>query len=127
MKKWQRQGAARYGDEIQSPDYYERSNNYYTWDDLAKAQGKVPVLGNLEQVCGLPKADKYRVKEPEYIKKLSEVYTDKNVLLIRDTLIVHYLAASAWMLDLKAFNDKNKKMVSYSSVLFACQRDLAAV
>ena len=91
-------------EERQSPDYFKQANNYFTREELNKAQGKVPILEILEEIAGFPKADKYRVEEPEYVRKLSEIYTEENLPLIRDTLIVRCLALEAWMMDRECYD-----------------------
>lgn len=90
--------------ERQRPDYDERSNNYYTRDELAEALGNVPFLGMVEQAYGFPQAEKYRVMEPDYIKKLNELYREENLQLMKDTLIVTKVVGDAWLYDRESYD-----------------------
>lgn len=54
---------------------------------LKKLQGNVPILEMLEK-DGFPKADRYLVAYPDFVAKLNELYTEENLPLIRDFMIV---------------------------------------
>ncbi len=75
--------------EQQHPDYDKNSNNHVTRSELKALQKQVPILQVLEESMGFAKSDDYIVKEPDYFTKLAEVYTDENLELMRDFLIVH--------------------------------------
>ena len=76
-------------EQKQSPSYSRRTANYYSRNELIEAQRTLPVLSTIENGCGFPVADEYMVTWPAYIDKLSEVYTQENLPLIRDMLIVN--------------------------------------
>jgi predicted metalloendopeptidase len=78
-----------------SPSFVRRTLNYYSKDELMGLQKNLPILDTIEGGCNFPKADEFRVTWPSYLEKLSEVYTEENLPLIRDTLIVNGVDASA--------------------------------
>ena len=90
-------------EEQQSPDYFARIYNIFSRDEMEEAQGKLPILQELEQVEGYPAAEEYLVMQPEFLKKLNEVYTEENLPLIRDYLIVHGAVNMAGALDRECY------------------------
>ena len=90
-------------EEMQSPDYFARIYNVFTREEMEDAQGKLPILQQLEQVEGYPAAEEYLVMQPEYLKKLNEVYTQENLPLMRDYLIVHGTVSMAGALDRECY------------------------
>ena len=54
----------------------------------------MPVLEKLEK-DGFPQAKEYMVAMPDYLPKLNEFYTDENIGLIRDYLIVNSAVKTA--------------------------------
>lgn len=90
--------------EQQRPDFDDKSNNYYTREELAQTLGSVPFLGMIEQAYGFPQAETYRVFEPDYLKKLSELYQEQNLELIKDTLIVNKVVSDAWLYDRESYD-----------------------
>ncbi len=85
------------------PDYIEKINNRYTRDELEEAQGGLPVLATLEEAMGYPQADAYLLLQPEWLAKLDELYTEENLVKIRDTLIVKAAISSAGSLDRECY------------------------
>ena len=63
--------------EKKSEDIYERMNNHYTREDLQKAEGKLPILELLDNT-GYPTQEYYVVGNPEFLKKINELYTEKS-------------------------------------------------
>lgn len=57
-------------------------------------QGNVPVLQMLKHI-GYPNAEEYMVPSPNFLTKLNELYTQENLLLLKDYMIVHGAVASA--------------------------------
>ena len=90
-------------EEQSSPDIYSRIYNIFSREELEVRQGKLPILSFLEQAQGYPAADEYLVTEPEFLNKLNELYSEENLPLIRDTLIVSGVIASAGMLDRECY------------------------
>ena len=86
-------------EEEKNPDFTEKTMNYYTREQLKEAEGNVPLLEYLEQAAGYPEAEEYLVMWPDYVTKLSELYTDDNLRLIKDTMIVNGICRSVDMLD----------------------------
>lgn len=84
------------------PDYINRRNNVYTRDELAAAQGNLPILEVLEQ-AGYPDADRYMVFSPAFLECLNRLYTEENLPVIRDYMIVHDVVNSAELLDRECY------------------------
>ena len=89
-------------EEEGNADYLSRSYNIFTRADLEQAQGPVPILECLEG-NGYPAEDTYLVTNPAYLTRLAEVYTEENLPLIRDYLIVHGALNSASSLDRECY------------------------
>ncbi len=85
-----------------SPDHLSRINNRYSREELAELQGKQPILEFLEKV-GFPADDEYMVMNPAFLTRLNEVYTEENLPLIRDYLIVHGALGTAGTLDRECY------------------------
>jgi putative endopeptidase len=90
-------------EEQQRPDYLSRIYNVFSREDVEEAQGKLPVLTVLEQTMGYPAAEEYIVFNPEYFEKLNEFYTEENLPLIRDMLIVSGAIGKAGSLDRECY------------------------
>ena len=90
-------------EEQGKPDYVERINNRYTRDELEEAQGNVPVLDVLEKAIGYPQTDDYLLFQPEWLAKLNELYTEENLVKIRDSMIVKAAISSAGSLDRECY------------------------
>ena len=91
------------GEDKGKPDYYKRSNNHYTREELLSAEKGLPVVEQLENADGFPKADDYVVRWPAYLDRLSELYTDENLPLIRDYIIVGGIVSKADQLDRECY------------------------
>ena len=89
-------------EEQRSADYYSRIYNLYTRDELAQAQGKLPVIEVLEHM-GYPAADQYIVENPAFLSLMNELYTEENLPLMRDYLIVRDVISSAANLDRECY------------------------
>ena len=86
-----------------SPDYLATTLNYRTRDELKDMEKQLPILEMAEQVIGFPEAETYLVTNPDYIEKLSEVYTEENLSLIKDYYIVNGILSSAGNLDRECY------------------------
>ena len=94
---------AIYTNEEQNlPDYMARTNNRYSKEQLAREQGNVPILGMLAK-SGYPEEKEYVVQSPQLLAKLNEVYTQKNLPLLKDYLIVHAVMDCAEILDRECY------------------------
>ena len=83
-------------------DYNARTNNIYTREQLLEAQGNLPILQVLEK-WGYPEADRYQVVNPVFLARMSELYTEENLPLIKDFLIVRDAVSSADILDRECY------------------------
>ncbi len=88
------------------PDYYQKVDNHYTRRQLTEAQGNVPLLAFSEKAEGYPETDSYMLEEPDWLAKLNSLYTEENLGLIRDYLIVHGVIDNADSLDRECFEWK---------------------
>ena len=89
-------------EERNSADYYSRVSNYYSQEEFADLEGNLPIIACLEKL-GYPIDGQYLVLRPEYITCLNELYTEENLPLIRDYLIVHSVLSSANLLDRECY------------------------
>ena len=88
---------------VRSPEYYSLINNHLTRDELRELQGNLPVLEATETAMGYPEADSYMCTEPDYLKKLNEVWTEENLPLLRDFMIVRGVIPMAGRLDRECY------------------------
>ena len=97
-------------------DYPARINNHMSYQELSNAEGKLPILEELERI-GFPEADSYLVINPEYLVQLNKVYTAENLPLIRDYIIVHGVIRMAGNLDRECYewNNECRNMISGST------------
>ena len=89
-------------EEQQRPDYLARILNYLTLDEVKALQGNLPILEQFAQ-CGFPEADVYLVINPAFIERLNALYTDENLTLLKDYLIVHGVLSMADSLDRECY------------------------
>ena len=85
------------------PRYYESRINYFTPEELAVLAGDFPITDMLASL-GMAGAKRYNVVQPGYIAGIQEVFTEENVPLIRDWLIVNTLSNVTRFLDEKTIN-----------------------
>ncbi len=85
------------------PRYYESKINYFTPEELAALAGDFPITDMLASL-GMAGAKRYNVVQPDYIAGIQEVFTEENVPLIRDWLIVNTLSNVTRLLDEKTIN-----------------------
>ena len=90
-------------EEANKPDYQARINNHMTRDELKTAEGNVPILEELEQSIGYPEYADYIVCSPAYLEKLNALYTEENLPLIKDYLIVQTVISNAGTLDRECY------------------------
>ena len=70
---------------------------HYTRDELLAATPNIPIVETLEKVDGYPVLEQVLLPEPAAIECLNRLYTEENLPLMRDYLILHgiYLMAEA--------------------------------
>lgn len=93
-------------EEQQRPDFFSRIYNVYSREELEAVQGKLPVLAFLEQTEGYPAAGEYMVTNPAYFERLDALFTEDNLPLIRDMLIVCGAIGQAGSLDRECYEWK---------------------
>lgn len=89
-------------EQQQGADFMSLINNRYSYEKLAKAQGKIPILPVIKRV-GYPNSKEYIVSSPEFLTKLNELYTQENLQLIKDYMIVHGAFSAASLLDRECY------------------------
>ena len=90
--------------ERKRPDYDDRLVKAMTdRDTLAKTAGRFPLTDILEKNMGYPAADRYLHDCGDYIRKLAEIYTEENLPMIRDYLIVWGAINKAGLLDRECY------------------------
>ena len=92
------------------------TNNHVTHDELQQAEGQLPILEQLSFV-GYPEADDYLVAVPDYLPLANQVYTEENLPLIRDYMIVNAVMSEAKNLDRECYEwaNDNKNAITGSS------------
>ena len=75
----------------------------YTRDELMALTPNVPLLESLEKADGYPAMDKYYIPDPVYFERLNELYTEENLPLMRDYLIMQGILEMADVLDWESY------------------------
>lgn len=89
--------------EQKADDYIQKINNVYTAEELGKLSPQYPVM-KLFRALGISESHEFLVEEPENLKKVNELYTQKNLSKIKNYLIVKFLMGSATSLDRGCFD-----------------------
>ena len=79
-------------------DYRASLLNYYSPDELEALAGNFPIL-DMIRAYGLKPGKRYIVTEPDYIVALSGFYTEENVPLMRDWMLLQAATDMAGWLD----------------------------
>lgn len=86
-----------------SADIFEKiANNYLSLDELRELEGDLPILESLAG-DGYPEVEVYLVMNPAFVEKLNEVYTEENLNLIKDCLIVRGSIGAMYTLDQECY------------------------
>ena len=88
-----RPAAAKY-----QADYLQSIQNYYTEEELVSLAGSFPIMDMIE-AYGLAGGKRFWVTEPDYIASLQTLFTNENVSLIRDWLIMKAAKSASALLD----------------------------
>ena len=83
--------------------YLKVADNTYTYGELEKLQGNFP-LTEILQSYGLQNSDTYTVTEPDYIRELGKLFTEKNLEEIKAFYIMHTLTSAIMLLDRETFD-----------------------
>ena len=86
-------------DERYNYIYYQELGQRYSRDEVDALAGDLPLLTELEDTCGIPEMEEYLVVSPEFFTLLGEVYTEENLPLMKDYLIVNLMQDYAKFLD----------------------------
>ncbi len=88
----------------QTPEFQARYAVHSTRAQIREIQQKLPVLEMLEKTFGYPEADDYLIPIPEFFSVLNEVYTEENLPLIKDYMIVQGILGAAGYLDRECYD-----------------------
>lgn len=82
-----------------SSEFTNDIDHLYTRDELMAVTPNVPLLETLEKADGYPAMDKYYIQDPVYFENLNELYTEENLPLMRDYLIMQGIweMADSWI------------------------------
>lgn len=94
-------------EESQKPTYLASINNHYTHEEFKAAVGNLPFLNSIEIGDGFPVTDDYVIYEPKSIEQLNKVYTEENLTLLKDYIIVHGAISNARILDRECYEWSN--------------------
>lgn len=95
-------------EEQQSPDYMEKINNHYTVEELDSLSGNYPLVEMLKAIYGFKEFTDIVVEEPEWLKRLGEVYTEENAEYIRDWIILNGSFSMMSRLDRECYEWKTE-------------------
>lgn len=107
-------------EESQKPSYISTINNHYTREEFISAIGNLPLLTSLEKAFGLPEADDYVIYEPKHVEQLNKLYTEDNLTLMKDYMIVHGAISYADLLDRECYewyNDAKNATTGSTGIL----------
>ena len=90
-------------EERNSSEYRFAADTHYTRDELLAVTPNIPILETLEKADGYPAMDRYLMPEPAAVEKLNELYTEENLPLMRDYLILHGIFQMAEALDWESY------------------------
>lgn len=86
-----------------SADYASLTNNHWSRDELLERQRKVPLLDIIEKAQGYPVLDSFLMLNPAFLDRLNELWTEDNLPLMRDFLIVRGVVSFAGWLDQECY------------------------
>ena len=81
-----------------SDDYIERINNEMFFSEVGLLSGAYPLTEMIEKM-GYRYEGKYVVEQPEYLRKLNEVFNDSNLEGMKDLIYVGYVTGFSNLLD----------------------------
>ena len=90
-------------EEESASELTAEADTYYTREKLLAATPKIPVLETLEKADGYPVMDRYLIPSPAVMEKLNELYTEENLPLMRDYLILHGIYENTEALDWESY------------------------
>ena len=105
-----------------SSDYFEKINNEMSFDE-AVSNSKAFPLKDILTSMGVVYDGEYLVLEPDYLKKLDEVYTQDNLELIKSLMTVNYVLDSALIIDRDSYDKRNELRNKYFGTTGAVSDD----
>lgn len=90
-------------EESMSPDIYEKINNVMSLEEAAALCPNFP-MEKFIHAFGYAEAEKFVVSQPEYFKRLNEVYNEENLEAIKAYMLTNYLIFMAGALDEEAYD-----------------------
>lgn len=96
-------GSLYTNEEQSAPDFIDRILNKVTIEEIKATEGTVPLAESMEYL-GISNADIINIDAPDYIKKLNEIITEKNLALIKNYLTVGTIYNMAPYLDSECFS-----------------------
>ena len=89
--------------DMMSPDYYDKINNIYKPDEAWALAPAFPGE-KLINAFGFGKAKEIMVPEPEWVKRLNEIYTDDNLEQLKNYMVVKYVESMSPFLDSSSYD-----------------------
>ena len=90
-------------EEMMSADYSQRINNVKSRTATMKLMKNYP-LKKMVKGYGIYDSKKYCITNPDYLAKVDQLYTKKNLNVIKEYMLVHYVITMSELLDRKAYN-----------------------
>lgn len=96
-------GVSLTSEDSMDPDVYQKINHTYMLEELESLCSQFP-LGKLTEASGYKEGKKFLVEQPDYLKKLDELYTEENLENIKSYMLAGWVDAMADSLDQEAFD-----------------------
>lgn len=86
-----------------SSEFTNDIDHIRTRNELMAISPNVPLLEALEKADGYPEMEKYFIQDPSFFERLNELYTEENLPLMRDFIILHGILDTAYVLDWESY------------------------
>ena len=80
----------------------EEMGDHISREEMIKLSGQLPILASLEEAWEFPQMDTYIIVAPEFFEQLNALYTEDNLTLMKDQLIVSLALDYAPRLDFES-------------------------
>ena len=74
--------------DFNGPDIFDKVNNIYTGEEIKRLTGAFPLQAFIDGF-GYGGADRYAVYQPKVIQRLDELYTEANLDVMKDYMMIH--------------------------------------
>lgn len=88
--------------DFNDPDIFNKINNIYTREEIGDLTHSFPLIDFIDGF-GYGNAEEYAVYQPEVIKTIDELYTEENLDVMKDYMIINYLLYAADKLDRECY------------------------